>query len=215
MVTRLTAHPGGRHPRDVDGVGPAAGGEGLRMPPRRLPLLLGVLTALAAAVGPGCGEEERREPGEPRTEAQTLTAGGLRYRTIIFRQLNPLDETDARLVDLSPAGEGRLWFGAFITVCNVGDEARRAPEGFAVVDAFGQAYPAVDVRQPSAFLYEPAVLDPDECLPLPDTSADRAGEGALLVFRLPVAALSDRPLFLRLPPEAGGAGPPLRIQLDV
>ena len=177
-----------------------------------------LLSAMLVLVGPGgaaCGEEERREPGEPRTEAQTLVAGGLQYRTIIFRQLNPLEDTDSRLVELPPAGEDRLWFGAFIRVCNVSDEPQRATEGFAVVDAFGQAYSAVDVAAPSAFVYEPARLDPGECLPRPDTPAAGVGDGALLVFRLPAAALRDRPLFLRLPPEAGGDGPPLRIELDV
>jgi hypothetical protein len=52
-------------------------------------------------------------------------------------------------------------------------------------------------------------------LPRPNTPAAGAGDGAPLVFRLPAAALRDRPLVLRLPPEAGDEGPPLRIELDV
>jgi hypothetical protein len=181
---------------------------------RLLVASLGLLAvvALAACGGDGDGEAV----AEPKTEAQTVKVGGLRYRAVLFRQVNPQSRTDGRLFDEPVNGRDGLWFGAYITICNESRTAQTSPEGFRLVDAFGRTFSPREEVADDTLAYEPTRLEPGECLPQPGGFADRVTGGAVLLFQIPRGTLQDRPLFLRLPPStAPRGGRPPRIALDV
>lgn len=175
-----------------------------------------VLAALAVPLAPaGCGEEDRAEREVPRTEAQSVLVDGLRYRAVLFRELNPLTEPDSGLVERRVAQGDRLPFAAFVQVCNTTGEARRAPDGFVLVDAFGQRYEPRQDAVDDVFAYEAATLAPGGCIPGEGSLPGQALPGAVVLFSLPRAALADRPLYLVLPPETSEDGTRPRIRLDL
>jgi hypothetical protein len=177
-------------------------------------LLAAALVVLTLPLAAGCGREEGAEP-EPRTEAQSVTVDGLRYRAVLFRELNPLTHPDAALVERRVAAGDALPFAAFVQVCNTSDRARRAPAGFTLVDAFGQTYRPRQDALDDDLAYRARTLAPGECIPREGSVPDRAFPGAAVLFALPRSALADRPLQLVLPPEAGKGGEPPRIRLDL
>ena len=140
---------------------------------------------------------------------------GLRYRAPMFRQLNTRIAPDRAFWDGAPPARGSGYFAAFVEVCNVSDRARRPPEGFRLLDSFGQAFRPKDTDVDNEFAYEPRKLAPDECIPAGGSVADQAVVGSVLLFELPFDVLRDRPLYLRLPPPADSDAAPPRIRLDV
>lgn len=177
-----------------------------------------VAALLLLLAGAGCGGEQDEDA--PRTEAQSVVVGGLVYRAPMFRQLNPRVAPDRALFaqarDADPAKD-ELLFGAFVQICNETDRRQRVPEGFRVVDAFGESYAPERGMVAGAFaLQAGTTLAPGACVPERGGVADQAAvPGAVLVFTLPRGALRDRPLYLVLPSDVAGDRPPPRILLDL
>ena len=188
-------------------------------------------TVLTAALLTGCGEEETAETepastaepesteaesaGDGAVEAQeqnTVELGGIRYRVVIFRQLNPrIAPDDALYEGPMPRGD-RGVYAAFLQACNVSDETRRPAREIRLEDAFGEAYPQLEAASESLFDYQPARLRPDECVPSQDTAADRTFPGAAVLFAIPFDDLGNRPFVLELRDSDAGVR---RIQLDL
>jgi hypothetical protein len=180
--------------------------------PRRLLAAAGVAVGLAGLAG--CGSEAEPEP--PPTEAQTVTAGGFDWFAPLFRELNPRIAPDREILGSRRPAEGHAFWGAVVNVCNAREGSRRPPEGFRLVDAFGNAYRPLDLPARNAFAYEPRPLEKGACIPAPGSTAERATDGMVVVFEIPFEAADNRPLFLRLPPAtAGRDGRPPQIELDV
>jgi hypothetical protein len=173
---------------------------------RRLVTLL--LVALAALALGACGNKTARTL-HGSTEGIYIDVGDLKYQVQISRVLNANDREDrAYLIDL-PAdqqlGPKDNWFAVFMRVENDSDKAAPAADSYSIKDTQGNVYRPVTMGPKNVFAYRPAVLQPKDILPLPDTAAaENTIQGAMLLFKIPVANFQNRPLELEIPAPAGG-----------
>jgi len=178
-------------------------------------------TALAlAALAQGlsaCGNA-----GKPITrassEASYLDLSGLKYQVQVSRQINPSDPEDKDYFSGLPAGAttlpvGTVWFGVFMRVENEEKNAIPSATDFTIRDTQGKLFKPVSV--PNAFAYRPEVIPGGGLLPNPERLIAYAGsQGELLLYKIPVASLDNRPLALtiRSPQDAKQAA---EVELDV
>jgi hypothetical protein len=176
-------------------------------------LLLLIAAVLALA---GCGNEAEDNAVEA-TEQNTVALGGIDYRVVRFRQLNPRIPHDRTLVAGLPSpGEGRAYYAAFITACNRSGTTRTPTSRIHLEDAFGTRFAPLAAIKDGVFAYRARPLRPGACLPVEDSPADRALDGAVLAFDVPVETAQKRPLILELERSAGGTGrAAARVQLDL
>ena len=178
---------------------------------------LSTAAVLAAALLTGCGEQEpaaetaaASDGAVEAHEQNAVELDGIRYRVVIFRQLNPRIAPDKALHDgPRPEGDSGI-FAAFIEACNVSDETRRPAGRVRLEDAFGQSYPRLKAASATSYDYDAASLRPGECLPSADSAAERAFPGAAVLFRIPFDRLGNRPFVLELRDRGVR-----RIELDV
>jgi hypothetical protein len=173
--------------------------------------VIGLAAALALA---GCGGDE--QPADNAVDAQEQNAvevAGVRYRVVLFRQLNVHTKPDDALWDgASPSGRKGLYM-AVLRACAAEGKPARATTDIHLEDAFGAAYqPRVD-KTAETFRYTGGRLAAGECLPDPDSVADRVLDGAALVFEVPFKSTRDRPLVLEI--DAPGSERGARIQVDL
>ena len=160
--------------------------------------------ALLAAALAGCGEEEPAETASgsedavEATEQNTVELDGVRYRVVIFRQLNPRIAPDEALYEGAARGGDSGIFAAFIQACNVSEETQRPAERIRLEDAFGESFRRLELASTSAYDFDAARLRPDECVPAEDTVTNRALPGAAVLFEVPFDKLGNRPFVLEL-----------------
>jgi hypothetical protein len=171
---------------------------------RTLSLLLVVLAALAVGA---CGDKEAH-PLHGDTEGTYVEVGGLKYQVQISRLLNPWSREDrGYLVDL-PSGE-KLgprdeWFAVFIRVENDTDKSAPAATTYDIRDTQGNVYRPIQMGPKNVFAFRGGTLLPNDILPYPDSPAGQNTiQGALLLFKIPVANFSNRPLVLEIPSPTG------------
>jgi hypothetical protein len=186
------------------------------MPRRSLTLLL---VALAALVVGACGNKEARTL-HADTEGVYVDVGALSYQVQISRLLNPANAEDhGYLIDL-PAGQ-RLgpsdqWFGVFMRVENGSHAAQRAADRYEIVDTQDNVYRPIQMGPKNVFAYRAETIGANQTLPLPDSpSGQNSIQGALLLFKIPVANFENRPLELRISPPAGTSSPVGTVDLDI
>jgi hypothetical protein len=195
-----------------------------RMPDRmarRLPIVL-LLGAVALTLS-ACGHKEKPSAVHfAPTEGIYVTAGQLKYQIQISRQLNEYDEEDSQyLMGVSKAirhlGPEDTWFGVFIRVENPTDTDLRASTSYRIVDTLGRVYrPSVIDTNANPIAFYPAVIPPHQVLPHSNQLAAQTSIGGeLLLFKVKVAGLDNRPLVLRIGPGAKQTGPGATIDLDV
>ena len=174
---------------------------------RKSPLaVLALLTALALGA---CGDSHTKVTtgtyaGESGANAPYLDVGPLIYEVQLSRQLNPSDTEDAAyLQGFSPA-ERRLqsnqeWFAVFVQVYNNNSRALPAANSLTIADTQGNRYSPVVPDQSNQFAYRAGIVPATGRLPVPD-SVPAAGptQGALLLYRIPIVSLDNRPLELRI-----------------
>ena len=169
---------------------------------------------LAAAVLTGCGEEEPADSSSAEAveaqEQNTVELDGVRYRVVIFRQLNPRIAPDKALYEGAPPDGDSGIFAAFVQACNVSQETQRPAERVRLEDAFGEEYRRLEAASTSAYDFDAARLRPGECVPAEDTVANRALPGAAILFEVPFDKLGNRPFVLELRDRGVR-----RIELDV
>ena len=162
-------------------------------------MLLVSSVAAAGLFASGCGEvEDVRTVGE--TEGLYIDVNHLRYQVQLSRVLNPSDPEDADYLRLVPESErpgpGETWFGVFMRVQNTtaSTSAETARE-FEIVDTLENAFEPVPLPPENLWAYRPTVLEPGGILPGLD-SAQFSGptRGALLLFKLNIDTLQNRPL---------------------
>lgn len=174
---------------------------------RRLSTLL-VVAIAALAVG-ACGDKQAISL-HATTEGVYVDVGDLKYQVQISRLLNPADAEDRDyLVDL-PAdqqlGSSDQWFAVFMRVENDSKKAERAATSYVIRDTQGNVYRPVAMGPKNVFAYRGGVVQPKAILPLPGSAAgENTIQGAMLLFKIPVANFQNRPLVLEIPPPGGGA----------
>ena len=188
----------------------------VRLPARMLRVAsLFALAALTVLVFTGCSKHHE----VPAPEGQTIKVHDLSYTVFITRQLNLRDPEDRDYYSGPEAPPGFAYFGVFIQVCNDFNHApHRTPvNNFKIVDTAGREFSPTPVPATDVFAYRPSSLGAKQCVPIPG-SAPASGPigGSLLLFRLPIASINNRPLDLEVDPPLFGKTPESqKIELDI
>jgi hypothetical protein len=190
---------------------------------RKFPLA--VLILLAALVLGACGDSHTKVTtgtyaGESGANAPYLDVGPLVYEVQLSRQLNPVDTEDAAyLQGLSPAqrqlAPGQEWFGVFLQVYNHNKRELPAARSLTIADTQGNRYVPVLPDATNPFAYRGGLVAADSRLPAPDSIASSGPtQGALLLYKIQVVSLDNRPLELKIADPAD-ASQTASAELDV
>jgi hypothetical protein len=175
-------------------------------PPRKLPLLLASLAAIALG---GCGSSHSRVStgtyaGESGANAPYLNVGPLEYEVQLSRELNPANKEDADyLQGLTPAQSklepGQEWFAVFIQVYNNTSEEHPASDELTIEDTQENRYSPIVPNSTNPFVYRAGTVQAGNQLPLPGTIADDdPAQGLVLLYKIEVVSLDNRPLELKI-----------------
>jgi hypothetical protein len=203
--------PTTRIPRLAAGVGATdaanAGAQPhMRWVRRAAPLLAAALAALALGA---CGESHTRVTtgtyaGSSGKNAPYLDVGPLVYQVQISRELNPYNTEDSQfLLGLSPEeshlNPGEEWFGVFMQVYNESAVPHPAATDFTVSDTQGNVYRPTVPGPTNLFAYRGGVVPANNQIPAPNTvAADGPTQGLLLLYKIKVESLDNRPLTLKI-----------------
>jgi hypothetical protein len=179
-----------------------------------------------ALLGAGCGNKEEVTTEAP-TEGLWLDVGALDYHIQGSRQLNPSLVPDRSYLmglpqGILPAGAKETYFGVFVRVENRTEQPHPSASEFEIVDTEEHVFKPLEMRAESnPFAYQPSTLAPERTIPAPDSAQDFSStNGALLLFKIPLASYQNRPLELKITapddPQAGDpAHAPAEATLDL
>ncbi|MHB8235077.1 MAG: hypothetical protein ACYDHT_10540 [Solirubrobacteraceae bacterium] len=174
---------------------------------RKLTLL--ALVLIAAGALSACGDSHSKVTtgtyaGESGANAPYLDVGPLTYEVQLSRELNPYSTEDsAYLQGLSPAEQklepGQEWFGVFLQVYNNGKHPQTAATDLAISDTQGNRYIPIVPGSSNDFAYRGGTVAANSRLPILDSVAsDGTTQGALLLFKIQIVSLDNRPLKLKI-----------------
>ena len=183
------------------------------MRPRRL-VIAALACALAALLAAGC--DSGRPEGVAR-EGLDEDVAGLDYNVFITRELNLRDAEDRDYYHGPEAPPGSAIYGVFIQVCNNGHGFKYPNATFTVEDNQGNEFEPLELEKDEVFAYRPKRLATDSCIPEPGSAAASGPTaGSLLVYKLPLTSLENRPLELIVEAPPGSEKPTRKvIQLDI
>jgi len=154
-----------------------------------------------------CGNHHDEEAQLQKIEGEGfyLSLGELKYQVQGSRQLNAHDTQDKALLSGVPAAQQKLepdevWFGVFLQVENEADEPLRPARDIEIIDTQEDVFKPVELEQTNQFAYRAEDQIPGgELAPEPDTPGfNTANQGSLLLFKLTLDALDNRPLELKM-----------------
>ena len=172
-----------------------------------IPVALSVLAVLLLGA---CGESHTKVTtgtyaGESGQNAPYLDVGPLIYQVQLSRQLNPANSEDAGyLQGLTPAEQklntGEEWFGVFMQVYNTHDTAAfPSTENITISDTQGNVYTPLPPPLGNPYAYRAGPVGPSSVVPPADTTAQFGPtQGALLLFKIKVVSLDNRPLKVKI-----------------
>ena len=174
----------------------------------RKPILVAAALIAVLALS-ACGDSHTKVTGgtyagESGANAPYLDVGPLVYEVQLSRELNPVDREDASyLQGLSPADAqleaGQEWFGVFVQVYNHSEQAHPASTSLTITDTRGNKYPPVSTDQINPFTYRAGTVPAkDQLPPLNTVAAAGPTQGALLLYKIKVVSLDNRPLELKI-----------------
>jgi len=174
---------------------------------RKLPLV-GLLMLALLALG-ACGESRSRVSkgtyaGESGASAPYLNVGPLIYQVQLSRELNPYSVEDSSyLQGLTPAQRrllpGQEWFGVFIQVYNDTSRVQLAAPAPSIVDTQDNKYTPVVPDATNEYAYRGGLVPGDSRVPaLGSSAANGATQGALLLYKIGIVSLDNRPLELKI-----------------
>ena len=174
---------------------------------RKLTVLL--LSVAAVLVLAACGDSHTRVTtgtyaGESGQNAPYLNVGPLIYEVQLSRELNPTNSEDAGyLQGLSPAelalNTGEEWFGVFMQVYNTTSNYLPSSNDFSISDTQGNVYTPLPAPIGNPYAYRPGLVPGNSVVPPPDTTAAFGPtQGALLLYKIQVVSLDNRPLELKI-----------------
>ncbi|HEV3071248.1 MAG TPA: hypothetical protein VGY76_07485 [Solirubrobacteraceae bacterium] len=179
-----------------------------RLPSRAILALLAVATVLGLGA---CGDSHTKVSGgtyagESGANAPYLDVGPLVYEVQLSRQLNPFDTEDAAYLEgLTPAqrrlAPGEEWFGVFLQVYNNSETGHLASGalGMHITDTQGNVYLPTIPGATNPFAYRAGFLPGKARIPALDTvAANGSTQGALLLYKIKILSLDNRPLELHL-----------------
>ena len=177
--------------------------------------------ALAGVVVSGCGSNPRENNAS--REGLPERVGGIDYNVYITRELNLKDVEDSGYYNGPEAPPGFALYGVFLTACNPAQSATSADvppaTDFTVIDTQGNRFKPLTLPADDIWAYHARPLKHLACIPKAGTLASSGPtNGALLIFKLPLATLENRPLDLEIvsPPDSHtGRSETGRIELDI
>jgi hypothetical protein len=173
------------------------------------PSLLALLLVSALALS-ACSDNSHTRvttgtyAGESGQNAPYLNVGPLIYEVQLSRELNPYDTEDASyLVGLTPAQRrlrpGEEWFAVFLQVYNETSSPHLAATNLTISDTQENVYTPIVPATTNEFAYRAGLLGPKARIPALDTvAADGPTQGALLLYKIKVVSLDNRPLELKI-----------------
>jgi hypothetical protein len=182
---------------------------------RRLCTFGGLALAVLLA---GCGQVAR--PTSLLNNGVYVTAGPITYQLQISRELNQYAIEDRQYLAGLPTGAGalganQLWYGVFLWAKNQTSHPKLTAGKFDIVDSNGDRFVPIPLNaELNAYAWTPQLLPPSGTQPIPNTTAFYGPAGGnLLLFKLPTAVYSNRPLTLQIYPS--GSAQPSQISLDL
>ena len=180
-------------------------------------LALALIAVAAVLVLTACGNKPKISTiGE--TEGTYLNVGPLTYQVQISRQLNPYDIEDQTYLQGVPPfraklARGQTWFGVFIRVANETKNPHPAANDFTIVDTQDDRYFPVQQSPQNHFTYQGGIVPASGLLPPVDSVASEGvTQGSLILFKLPLSALDNRPLEFIVTDQLQNMG---KVSLDV
>ncbi len=169
---------------------------------------LAVLAALLVSGGlAACGKhlDEEAKVIQIENEGLYLPLGELKYQVQGSRQLNPGDIQDRALLAGIPAAQQGLkddevWFGVFLQVENESDHPLNPSGKIEIIDTQEDIFTPLALEDSNQFAYRSKDPIPGgELAPAPDTPGfNTANQGSMLLFKLTLDALDNRPLELKI-----------------
>jgi hypothetical protein len=170
---------------------------------------LAVLALIAVFALGACGDSHTRVTtgtyaGESGQNAPYLNVGPLVYEVQLSRQLNPANIEDAAyLRGLSPVerhlAPGQEWFAVFIQVYNHSSISLPAATNLTISDTQNNVYLPLVPNEINEFAYRGGLVPPKSLLPEPESVSSQVGtQGALLLYKIQVVSLDNRPLELKI-----------------
>ena len=162
------------------------------------------LALLATLALGACGDSHTRVTtgtyaGEAGRAAPYLNVGPLVYEVQISRELNPANAEDAAyLQGVAPAqrtlNPGEEWFGVFIQVYNQTSTPHVGATNVTISDTENNVYTPLALDQTNEFAYRGGLISANSRIPAPGTvAANGSTQGALLLYKVQVASLDNRP----------------------
>lgn len=173
------------------------------------PSLLALLLVSALALS-ACSDNSHTRvttgtyAGESGQNAPYLNVGPLTYEVQLSRELNPADTEDASyLAGLTPAQRrvrsGEEWFAVFLQVYNETSTPHLAARNLTISDTQNNVYTPIVPPLTNEFAYRGGLLASKARIPaLSTVAADGPTQGALLLYKIRVVSLDNRPLELKI-----------------
>lgn len=173
-------------------------------------LAFALTAVLAVLVLGACGDSHTKVTtgtyaGESGANAPYLDVGPLTYEVQLSRELNPTNSEDSTyLQGLGPEESklepGQEWFAVFLQVYNKSSSGLKSADDITITDTQGNTYSPIVPAQTNQFAYRGGAIVPAKGqLPAPDTTANSGPtQGALLLFKIQVVSLDNRPLELKI-----------------
>ncbi|HEX3391556.1 MAG TPA: hypothetical protein VHS55_03245 [Solirubrobacteraceae bacterium] len=142
--------------------------------------------------------------GESGQNAPYLNVGPLIYEVQLSRELNPADTEDAAyLKGLTPAQRklvpGEEWFAVFLQVYNESSAPHPAATALTISDTQENVYTPTIPNATNEFAYRGGLLGPKARIPALNTvAANGPTQGALLLYKIKIVSLDNRPLELKI-----------------
>jgi hypothetical protein len=176
-----------------------------------------VTAALTAVVVAGCGSNPREH--NAGREGAPEKVGKLEYNVYITRELNLKDVEDSGYYQGPEAPPGYALYGVFLTACNEGSGSVQSAGDFTVVDSQGNRFKPLPLPLSNSFAYHPRPLTHKTCIPTSGSlPAASPTNGSLLIFKLPLTTLENRPLDLEIvsaPDPSSGQTETGLVELDI
>jgi hypothetical protein len=174
---------------------------------RKFPFL--VLPLLAVFVLSACGDSHTKVTtgtyaGESGQNAPYLNVGPLVYEVQLSRELNPTNSEDSAYLQGLGESERKLapgqeWFGVFVQVYNQTNDAYPSATEMTISDTQGNTYTPLMPSSINPYAYRATLVPAKGQLPAPDTTAFFGPtQGALLLYKIQVVSLDNRPLELKI-----------------
>jgi hypothetical protein len=186
--------------------------------PRPRPVALACLLIGLVALT-GCENTRENKAGR---EGLPEDIGHVDYNVFITRELNLKDTEDAGYYTGPEAPPGFALYGVFLQACNTNPDVKAphwmAASRFEIEDTQGNKFKPLALPANNIWAYRARPLKQNACIPkIGSLASSGPTEGSLLIFKLPLQTLENRPLDLRItaPTNAAGETPSGLIELDI